>query len=975
MIKSTLLLIVGSLITSFSMPNKSGPVSGFDAWWFMGGDEVHVVPSGTSNGIQNLVDGVDTVGESDAWKYDSKLPNCHGVSSASYIENAFSIEGDHEVSFSFSIDCVTPSGELNYQSKNGSNIDIFAYDVATNNQLCSLRIWIDSGGYICGNHSYFLGSGNNYPSATYTGMNWINGDAHLNSSFQINFSKKSLFRSYVNNDNSKLVRLDTASNDFYNNTASLLEGVDKVYFRIKGDGGWQKTATIILKQINGQSLSVNDGKINDNVGPDLITTSIIPSTIDQNVSYTIPVKAVDVLSTPSVEYYYDGTLLTGNSFTPTETGSHSFKVVATDGVGNVTQKEFPINVTGVIAPPVITSVPSIDNQRLSIGSVFRCGVPTYTDESGLATVSATIQNIDTSSTPKSLTYSSLEDDFFISIDNTFVSGNYGVTYTVTNSAGSDVSSPVTFELEVYEIPSVDFVTYDEGISVKYVDEGILIHSIGRWRKTSFGVFDIRQGIDAYFTIPILSENGEANTASYFDMKVTNYENSNYWIMYRLWLNVEFLTNDSSPTNMYFNFGTPGNEQCVDVGDCGWLTRTVDGVDGRFHYNYNTNDGFSGEFRKVLQPAKGVANYTSRFFDESPSNNFIIEFYVASRDGGIGDDQNSEFIMNELNDQNFENEEGVLKSYARPKVSIGSINKVYLAHSTSSVHVYVKDILNLHPITYVRVSREDKTVVSEYSYTTSEVPLIIPEPGLYRLKIFTVNKLGKEVGSTFDIEARSSITPVTVTVNGSYSSMFEKGDKITVLDASYSLNADLSKSKIYLKYNNTETEVKVGDQITFDRAGMYSLIYYACDTAIPNVNETFQRYSLNVIDRDKPIVNVTINSMFRAEEEVNIHVDVVDDTDCDIAIILTDMNGYKTIYTSSDVSFIPEQMGNYELMIRVEDAYNNISIENRTLIIDKKAPNKTLISWIVIGIIFSLVLGAFITLTIITKIKANKERIL
>jgi len=265
-------------------------------------------------------------------------------------------------------------------------------------------------------------------------------------------------------------------------------------------------------------------------------------------------------------------------------------------------------------------------------------------------------------------------------------------------------------------------------------------------------------------------------------------------------------------------------------------------------------------------------------------------------------------------------------------------------------------------------------VKEESFTGETVTLNIPDTGMYVLKIFTKNKLGKEVGVTYDIEARSSLTPVEITISGSYPSTFEKGEKVSILAASYSPNVDASKSKITVKYGQNEEIRHVGDEISFVRAGMYTLTYYACDNAIPNVNETFERFYFNVLDREKPIVNVDVQSTFRAEEEVSVKVNVQDDTDCDVAVIVTDTNGYKTTYTSNLVEFIPETMGEYQVMVRVEDAYNNITIENKTLNIGKKAPNKTLISWIVIGCCVVGLLGAFVGLTVSTKVKANKEKV-
>ena len=975
---SSLILPFSIFFMAFSSPMRSGHVTGYEAWWFMGGDEEHVQASAVSGGIQNLVDGEDTCPD-ESWKYNSRLPNSIEQPSLSYITNSFTIEGNHEIEFVFSINAVNEDGTLNYKSKNNlDDVDIYVHNAENDQQLASLRIWYDSGGYTNGNHSYHLGVGDGYPAGKYSGSNWIDGDAQLSSSFLINFSKEHLFRSHINKwYDGKLYRLDNNKNAFYNAAKDLFTDVNNIYFRIRGDGGFAKQATIILRSINGQSMASDESGILDNKAPDIYETSQMPASIERGIEFTIPVKAVDVLSEPTVKYFFDDVELTSNKVTPTELGTHTIKVEATDAKDNKSEKVYDINVTGALMPPTITSLPEINDQTLKTNQLFKCGLPTYEDETATAVVTATLKN-KAKSDIINLEYDD-EGYFFKEINNTFESGDYEVMYRVTNSVGYVDSDPISFHLEIIQVPEPDFVTYEEGISVSYVDEGLLVHSVGKWIKTSFGVFDIKYGIDVYYTVPINNYDGKENTASYFDMQLVNKENENYWVMYRIWLNEEFLTNDSSPTNMYFNFGTPGNSQCVDVTDCGWLTRTVNGVDGQFHFNYDVNNGFSGEFRGVLQGAQGTGALTARFFDEAPTSNFHVKFYTDSRGEVRGtephpNNHHSEFVINEINGQNLSNENGVFNVVARPNVVIGSVNPVYKANSTSYINMYVKDILNLHPTYNVRFMNENGETVKEENFNYSPVPINTPSEGFYKVKIFTINRKGKEIGKTFDVEARSSVDPVSVDIVGEYKSSYLPGDKLTILNATYSSNTDLTKTHISLIKDKEVKEVHVGDEITLEKAGMYIIDYYACDNAFPNPNEIHKKEYINVLDNVKPVVDISITGSLRAKEEVGININIVDDTNCDSAIIVTDTHGYKTTFFGDSASFIPEEKGEYTITVRVEDSYNNITLETTTIVIKKQAANKTLISWIVIASIFGSVLAGFIFLTTYTTYKRKKGEI-
>ena len=967
---SSLLLPFSVFFMAFSSSTRSGHVTSYEAWWFMGGDEEHVVASSVSGGIQNLIDGEDTCPD-ESWKYNSRIPNSIEQPSLDYLTNSFTIEGNHVVEFVFSMNCVNEDGTLNYKSKNNlDDIDLYVFDASNDKQLASLRIWYDSGSYLNGDHSYQLGVGDSYPNK-YSGSTWITGDARLSSSFLINFSKEHLFRSYVNKDLSSLRRLDNNSNAFYNAAKDLFADVNNIYFRIRGDGGFAKQATIILRSINGQSLADNGSGILDNEAPDIYEVSQMPSSIEKNVEFEIPVKAVDVLSKPTVKYYFDDEELTDNKVKPTTLGNHSIKVVATDSSNNSSEKEYSINVTGDLVPPVIVSAPDINDQTLKTNQYFICGMPIYEDETGTAVVTATLKN-KTTAEVIDLSWDSENKNFYVEIGDDFESGDYEVTYKVTNIVGSVFSEPISFHLEIIQIPKPDFVDCEEGVTANYVDDGLLVHSVGRWLKTSFGVFDVKYGVDVYFTIPILMSDGKENTASYFDMQFINKEKEDYWIMYRIWLNEEFLTNDSSPTNMYFNFGTPGNSQCVDVNDCGWLTRSVDGVDGKFHFNYDVNNGFSGEFRNVLQGAQGTGALTTRFFDEAPTSNFYVKFYTDSR--GTSGNQNSEFIINEINGQSLTNENGVIDVVTRPNVVIGSVNPVYKSNSTSYVNMYVKDILNLNPTYNVRFINEDGDTVKEETFNHSPVPLNTPSEGIYKVKIFTLNKKGKEIGKTFDVEIRSSVDPVVIDIAGSYQTSYMPGDKLTVLNATYSSNVDVSKATISLIKDKETKLLKAGEEILLDKAGMYVIDYYACDNAFPNPNELHKKEYINVLDVVNPSIEINIKGSLRAKEQVEVTANVIDDTACDVAIIVTDIHGYKTTFFGNDATFIPNEKGEYVITVRAEDLYNNITIETKTITVKKEAPNKTLISWIVIASIFTSVLAGFIVLTTYTKYKKKKGEI-
>lgn len=212
----------------------------------------------TEKGIEVTVPGADTV-STNAWQYHAVAPY-----SMNDLGHYMDISQGQTVSIKFSVSMVDENGSLAVDSVMGNSLDfaiVNPYD--SNKELCKLKIWVDSAGYTCGNHSAELYGPND--NGTYTNFGtagWINGDATASSSFYFEFSKTDLLKTYLNNNPNEL-RSVCDNETFKTQMNEALVNVNNVNFHIYGDGGFKESCKVTIQEING--VSVNDMIMQDNL--------------------------------------------------------------------------------------------------------------------------------------------------------------------------------------------------------------------------------------------------------------------------------------------------------------------------------------------------------------------------------------------------------------------------------------------------------------------------------------------------------------------------------------------------------------------------------------------------------------------------------------------------------------------------------------------------------------------------------------
>lgn len=953
--------LIFTAISSFAnaIPKKALVTSSLDPSWYSGGRWCSIDTSFTSNGIENIVKGKDSVG-GNSWNQNVNIPN--NVSGApSFVSNCFDVSGDNEVTINFTVAMFDKNGQTLSKAVNDpyDRLYIEVINDLNNNVVERLRISTSDGDGLASSHAYQIIEGNSWPSE---GNGKINGAASEDSSFTLNFSRAYGLRSYVN-DGDTLETLDNPNYDVKSAIESgTFEELSKIRFDIHGDNGFDVSTKVILNSINNQSFA-NGPSVDDNVAPNIYLKSSINSTLILNEPYTLPLGVTDPVSNSYISLTSDDGDINGLTFTPNKLGNVSVKAISSDDYGNSSEKIYSFEVVSSISAPTIVSLPTIEGGLIEPLSTLYFDSPIYEDESGSTKVSLSIVSKDDPNNKYELAINP-NGKFSLYIDKDFKSGTYIFTYTLSNEGGVTISSPieVTYELDLKPVP--EYVTSDTSMLIDYVDEGIRVRSDGNYRNALFTNFDLAQGVDVTYTIPINMSNGDKNKFNYLDLKLINETNSSYQLWYRIWIDGKE-TNDSSPTNVYVFI--PGQET-IDISNCGWLSRDIDGIDGKFHMAFSYDNYFQGEFREDIKSALGVDEYLDDFFAKAPSSLYSIAFSAAGID--TSGKQSVEFVINSLNKQSFANEDGVISKYRKPTLDIDIPNPTFEANKEVSISYYAKNILEKETLVTASLY-EDEILIYSQTSLTNEIKLTFPKSGLFTL-VFSIDYgEEKQVSKSFDIEVRSIIQDLEITIDGDYLESYLPGDKLTILSATYSSNVILEKTSISLVYPSGDIEeVSSGDEINLEHAGIYEVIYYACDDASPNVNETRLSKYIKVLDIDDPIISLSINGDLTLGSIINIRVNISDDSDTDCYIFLTDTNGDRTIYQSSNVNFNPTNLGEYKIDVHVEDIYGNISSLSRSIEITKPTLSKTSISWIVIGSVLFVLMVGFIGLVVVNKARGN-----
>ena len=870
-----------------------------DAWKFAGGWEV--TSEKVADGIKMTVPGADTVGSGEAWRYKGTINNNEEV------WPAFSIKDGDVVSFEFSVGYYDEDGNLltGCQNDGGAALDIYVCDAVSGAELTIFRIWTDSGSGNNGSHSYTVYGPGWSPEVH--GANWIKGDASLGDSFYIQFDKENLISSYIGGSE-EITRLDDANNTYLNAVKEKFADVQYVKFMIGGSNGFAKSTEIVLKSVNGQSLASTDGLFNDTVAPTFLDAQFA-SRLTVGEVYQIPVTAYDFYSSVNYSLKVGEKTYNGRTFSPSEVGELTVTLVARDAAGNEATKDITFEVVSNIAAPEITALPSLKDVNVLYFDKLSFAKPEFTDETGTATTVLKVYKGE--ELVNEITESS-KNTFDLSINTSFVTCEYTFVYEVTNAGGTTASEAQTITITTEEVIRPEFVTPGNNVLADYVADGIRVRTTSNWTRSSFGVFDINYGLDVKFIVTEEVSNGYTNGGgTCVDFYLTNVDDSNYRIMYRVWC--KFAESDAdAPTNVYISID---GSNFTDITDTGWISCNVDGVRGKYHMLFDPEETLCGERTGGIQKVDRAYEALVAFFEAAPSSNFDVAFQCSNLAGS----GYYEFILTELNGQSFANTDGVLTEVKDAVLEIENLPSKVEKGSEVAFDLYVKDIFATVNATVQMVKPDGSTV--DLEVVDGKVNYTFADFGAYKLVASVTGTSGNEVKQEIDIVCKSSIADITLEIPEGYQANYGIGEKLTVLAATYSDNV-VTKVIEMTKPDGSKVNLNVGDEFTFETSGIYVLTYKALDNAEPTPNEKVETLTINVADTTKPVVTVTVLDKAKVNDSITAEITVVDDSEYDVTVTLTKPDSTVEKLTSP-YTFTVASEGTYTLKVVVEDIYGNV----------------------------------------------------
>ena len=874
------------------------PTSSIEAWKFAGGWEIST--NYVDSGVKFTVPGAASVGGGEAWKYKATINNDAAVSPS------FSLKNNQKISFELSAKLFDDAGNQISKSQNSDALDIYMHNKADGAQLALLRIWTGSAGGTNGSHSYLL-HGNNWNGVN--GATWIAGDARENSSFLIQFDKENLFSSFVGGSD-QITRLDDGNNTYLNTWKDSFANVDEVYFVIQGENGFTHDTEFVLKSINGQSLANSNGNFSDNIAPTFKDASVA-ATLNANEAYTIPTEAFDLLGAVTYSVKVGDQVIDGRTFTPTEAGSLTVTLNATDVAGNVATKDYTFNVVSTIEAPVITTLPQIAGKEVSLYETITFAKPEFTDETGTAAVVLKVYKDDQE------VLALQENDahqFAYTVDPTFASGEYKFVYEITNAGGTTVSDAILATFTTAKTYAVDFVTTSHARTVAdLVETGIRVRTDVSWTEASFGVFDINHGLDVKYIIPEIASNGINNPDGVcLNVKLINQDDPNYQVMYRVWAK---FSGADAPTNVYIS--TDAGKNFRDITDTGWISRSVDEVTNQYRMLYTAEDTFSGERTGGVTRVDNAYEALVEFFNNAPSSNYALSFqmgYLAAPTG------NFEFIVTEINGQKLASAEGVVNEVKDAFLHVNTVKEAVALNDTVTYKAYAKDLFAETPIKLV-VTKPDATT-EEVEFVNGEAAYTYAALGNYKVKVVTSGSNGKEVAQEFDVVCKSSIEEIVLNAPTDYAASYDLNSKVSIKEATYSDNV-VEKLIVVTKPNGEKVNVNANDEFTFDKPGIYKITYIARDNAEPEPNEKQHEITINVPDLANPVIDVTVSESAKVNEKVTPTINVTEDSEYDITVSITKPDGsVENLSASNNYEYTFASEGTYTLKVVVEDIYGN-----------------------------------------------------
>jgi len=921
---------------------------------FAGGSGTNV--SYSNDGVKMLISGADTSGTADAWRNYAVIPSVNS-------SKTFSLANNDKISIEISAKLFDATGNKITQSqgsdlKGSDALDIYIFKAGSENQLGLLRIWTNAWGSRNGNHSYHL-YGNGWDNQG-TGLA-IMGDATEDSSFFIQLDKENFISSYVSGQEG-IVPLGTSS--IISDRKEALKGIDQVYFKIQGENGFTNETQITIKSINGQSLANDGTSFIDDVAPTFNNASV-NKTLMINEPYEIPVEANDVLSDVTYKVRIDGVETDGKTFTPTTKGTMNVTLIAIDSVGNTSEKEFTFEISDGIEKPTIVSLPTINDFVINPLTYLTFDKPVIEDATGAA--KTILKMYDSGDNLVATMEENSDHKFTYYVDGSFVGGTYKLVYEVSNSAGTTISEPINFNVELKAKDKVPFISTDtSNMFAEYVDSGIALSSSDNFKQYNLGVFDLDEEFNIKFIVNSKTINGLNNDTNYVNLILVSEENENIVLMYRVWIDH---SGPDRSTNVYIS--TDGGINYTDIPETGWISRNVDNIEGCYHMGFNKDDTFFGERTGGLQRVDRAYDQLNSIFSSLTSKKFSVRLETSKL--GAGSISNFEMIVKEINGQSF------TKPITWNNIDLNvktNIPESISLNDKLDISVYAKDIQGNEEVKLNIIDPNGETIVIDVS--DGIVNYEFNKLGVYKLTFVAKGTNGVEVKKEFSITCKSTTSAIEIQVDGKYEAIYDLNSEVKILSATYSDNVVNSSINV-IKPNGEKVSVTANEDYKFDKPGIYKIVYVAMDNAEPTPNSATKEFIINIPDTLKPVVEVNLKDSYNVNDEVKLDIKVTDDSEYDVTVTLTKPDGTSEKSTNKDEFVYKVTIeGKYTVKVVVEDIYGNketIIKEFNVLPSKNNDNNNSSNLGLILGIsgaVVVIIAGGIITLTLLKKKKVTKN---
>lgn len=937
----------GKAITTYAA-SKEVLMSNIPVSTFASGNNTTV--SYSNDGVRMLIQGADTSGSADAWRNYALIPNTSS-------STTFSLANNDKISIEISAKLFDSSGNQISKSQNSDALDIYIYQAGSENQLGLLRVWTNAWGSRNGNHSYNLyGSGWNNQGAGLA----IMGDATEDSSFYIQLDKENFVSSYVGGQDG-IVPL--GNSDIISDRKEALKDIDQVYFKIQGENGFTNETEITIKSINGQSLANDGTSFIDNVAPTFNKASV-NKTLMINEPYEIPVNAYDLFSDVTYKVRIDGVETDGKTFTPATKGIMNVTLIASDSVGNVSEKEFTFEISDGIEKPTIVSLPTIDDLTINPLTYITFDKPVIEDATSAA--KTILKMYDSEDTLVTTIEENSDHKFTYYVDGSFVGGAYKLVYEVTNSAGTTVSDPINVNIQLKTKDIVPFISTDTAnMFAEYVDSGIALISSDNFKQFNLGTFDLDEEFNIKFIVNSKTINGVNNDTNYVNLILVNEENEEIVLMYRVWIDH---SGADRPTNVYIS--NDGGINYIDIPETGWISRNVNDIEDCYHMGFNKDDTFFGERTGGLQRVDKAYEQVNAILDTLSSKRFSVRLETSNL--GAGAISNFEMIVKEIDGQSF------TKPITWNNIDLNvktNIPETISLNDSLDINVYAKDIQGNEEVKLNVVDPDGETSIVDVN--DGKVNYQFNKLGVYKLTFVAKGTNGVEVKKEFNVTCKSVTGVIEIQVDGQYESTYDLNSTVKILGATYSDNVTNSSINV-IKPNGEKASVSVNEDYKFDKPGIYKIVYEAMDNAEPTPNSATKEFVINIPDTLKPVVEVNLKDSYNINEEVKLDIKVTDDSEYDVTVTITKPDGTSEKFTNKDEFVYKVTIeGKYAVKVVVEDIYGNketVTKEFNVLSSKNNDNNNSSNLGLILGISGAVVIiaGGFITFTLLKKKKVIKN---